>query len=173
MAPSRLILPLAALLCASFAPSAEVQPQWAAQVNAFFDEAWFHFHPTEATSAGFHRYDAQLENFSRASIDAEIAALKRYLERFEKLRAGGEEADRQLVVARIRGRLLDLEEIRMWEKNPDLYSSGITNAAFVIMSRKFAPAADRLRSLIAARTAHARGARSRTAEPAQPAAHLH
>ena len=143
------ILALAALLCASVAPAGEVKAAFSALVDAFFDEAWFRFHPADATSAGFHGYDARLEDFSRASIDAEIAALKRYLQRFEKLGAGGEEADRQLVVAKIRGRLLDLEEVRMWEKNPDLYSSGITNSAFVIMSRKFAPAADRLRRLIA------------------------
>ena len=41
------------------------------------------------------------------------------------------------------------ETIRPWEKNPDTYSSGIANSAFVLMERKFAPADDRLRSLIA------------------------
>jgi len=49
----------------------------------------------------------------------------------------------------IRGTLLELETIRPWEKNPDLYSGGIANSAFVLMERKFAPADDRLRSLIA------------------------
>jgi uncharacterized protein (DUF885 family) len=39
--------------------------------------------------------------------------------------------------------------IRTWAKDPDFYSGGVTNAAYVIMKRKFAPAADRLRSLIA------------------------
>ena len=39
--------------------------------------------------------------------------------------------------------------IRPWEKNPDIYSSGVSNAVFVIMSRKFAPPAARLRSVIA------------------------
>ncbi|HEY9126879.1 MAG TPA: DUF885 domain-containing protein, partial [Acidobacteriaceae bacterium] len=36
-----------------------------------------------------------------------------------------------------------------WEKNPDNYSGSISNAAFSLMERKFAPADDRLRSLIA------------------------
>jgi uncharacterized protein (DUF885 family) len=39
--------------------------------------------------------------------------------------------------------------IRLWEKDPDLYSSGIANAAFVLMERTFASPDDRLRSLIA------------------------
>ena len=37
----------------------------------------------------------------------------------------------------------------MWEKNPDLYSSTASSAAFTIMSRTFAPPDVRLRSLIA------------------------
>ena len=37
----------------------------------------------------------------------------------------------------------------MWRKDPDAYSSGITNAAYVIMKRNFAPAATRLKALIA------------------------
>ena len=39
--------------------------------------------------------------------------------------------------------------IRPWEKNPDTYSSGITNSVYVIMNRRFAPPDDRLRSVIA------------------------
>ena len=45
--------------------------------------------------------------------------------------------------------MLTLETIRPWEKNADNYSSTCANAAFALMERKFAPADDRLRSLIA------------------------
>ena len=61
----------------------------------------------------------------------------------------GAAADRELVLAQIRGQLLTLEVIRPWEKNPDIYSSGVSNAVFVIMSRNFAPPAVRLKSVIA------------------------
>ncbi|MBI3472024.1 MAG: DUF885 domain-containing protein, partial [Candidatus Solibacter usitatus] len=115
-------------------------------VDRFFDQAYFRFHPTEATSAGFHEYDNRLEDYSRASIRAETAALKRFLGDFQKFPS---EPDCDLVIARIRARLLDLETIRMWEKNPDSYSGGITNSVFVIMSRSFAPAPTRLEALIA------------------------
>ena len=39
--------------------------------------------------------------------------------------------------------------IKGWAKNPDTYSSAITNAAYVIMEREFAPAADRMKAVIA------------------------
>ena len=58
-------------------------------------------------------------------------------------------ADRELVLANIRGTLLMFQVIRPWEKNPDNYSSGITVSAYTIMSRNFAPPDERLKSLIA------------------------
>src|SRR5258706_5317916 len=114
--------------------------------DGFFDEYFFPQNPTAATSAGIHKFDDKLEDYSRAGNTARITALKKYLAEFEKLPA---DADRDLVLSSIRASLLELEVIRGWEKNPDNYSSGISNSAFVIMSRTFAPPAQRLRSLIA------------------------
>ena len=42
-------------------------------------------------------------------------------------------ADRDILLNSIRSTLLTLEVIRPWEKNPDSYSSGITNSIFVLM----------------------------------------
>ena len=39
--------------------------------------------------------------------------------------------------------------IRGWEKNPDLYSSGVTNSIFTLMERPYAPVNTRLRAAIA------------------------
>ena len=49
----------------------------------------------------------------------------------------------------IRSQLLTLGTIRPWQKNPDFYSSGITNSAFTIIERNYAPAETRLAALIA------------------------
>ena len=45
--------------------------------------------------------------------------------------------------------ILSLDVIRAWTRDPDMYSGGVTNAAYVIMKRAYAPAADRLKALIA------------------------
>ena len=50
---------------------------------------------------------------------------------------------------RLDGMLLRDEVIRPWAKDPDIYSSGITNDAYVMISRTFAPPEQRLKSLIA------------------------
>lgn len=119
----------------------------------YFEQVYFRFAPTAGTQAGLHQYDGQLEDYSRAEIDRQIAALKAFETKFDAVSDAGldesTQGDLAMVRNSIRGELLELETIRLWEKNPDNYSSGIANSAFVLMERKFAPADERLRSLIA------------------------
>ncbi len=78
-------------------------------------------------------------------MDARVAKLKQFEAEFAKLPA---DPDRDLVLSTIRAGLLEYQTVRSWERNPDIYSSGITGSAFTIMSRTFAPPEARLRSLI-------------------------
>ncbi len=113
--------------------------------DAFFRE-YFRFRPSDATASGFHEYDTQLEDPSPEVRSERIAFLHRAERDFT---AQPESTDRDLILNAIRSDLLELERIRMWQKNPDPYSSGMTNSVFILMSRTFAPPADRLRSVIA------------------------
>lgn len=121
-------------------------------VDRYFDE-YYHYHPSQATSDGFHQYDAQLEDYSLAASAAEIRSLEQLLAEFEHFPAKNlspeAAADREMVIHRIQSRLLDLETIRLWEKNPDKYSSDLASSVFGIMSRSFAPPEVRLQSLVA------------------------
>ena len=127
--------------------------QWNALVDEYFDQVFFAFSPTAGTSAGLHQYDAQLEDYSRAGTMRQIAALHKFEKRVTAVDPQSLDdtaaADRQIILSNIRGTLLGLETIRLWEKNPDNYSSGIANSVYVIMSRKFASDDDRLRSVVA------------------------
>ena len=140
-----------ALSGASFAQKRDAE--FAKLADRFFDDCYFKYDPVSGTAAGFHQYDPMLATMSRAEIDAQIASLKKFAGEVEAFGAQGLSAgaasDRELVLAQIRGSLLTLEEIRPWEKNPDIYSSGVSNAIFLIMSRSFAPASVRLKSAIA------------------------
>jgi uncharacterized protein (DUF885 family) len=126
---------------------------WKTLADAYFDEVYFKFSPTQGTSAGFHQYDRLLEDYSRAGVARQVGALHAFEKRVENFDDKGlsetEAADRQMVLSNIRGTLLELQTIRPWEKDPDTYSSGVTFAAYAIMIRDFAPASDRLRSVIA------------------------
>ena len=121
-------------------------------VDDFF-AVYFQYHPTQGTAAGFHQYDPRLEDFSRAGIDAETAALTKMqsqLESFDKSKLSeGDAADLQILQDTIRTRFLEFRDIRMWRKDPDQYTTGATYAVFLIMKRNFAPQEERLRSVIA------------------------
>ena len=123
--------------------------------DEYLDQVYLRYQPTQGTLDGYHQYDTQLENFSRKSIDAEIAELKSFEIRIEAIHpdAGAADfvprSDREIVLANIRSRLLTLETIRPWEKNADNYSGACANGAFSLMERKFASPDERLRSLIA------------------------
>jgi uncharacterized protein (DUF885 family) len=143
----------AALTSAHPATPASPSQTWDALADEYFDQVFFKFSPTSGTAAGLHQFDTQLEDYSRAGIDRQIAALHAFEKRIafvdprdlNETNAG----DREILLSNIRGTLLELETIRPWEKNPDAYSSGVTNSIYVIMSRKFASPDDRLRSVIA------------------------
>src|ERR1700730_15821893 len=140
---------------ARMAPQAanEKQAAWDKLADEYFDQVYFKFAPSSGTSAGFHQYDALLEDYSRAGIGATVAALTTFEKRVAEVDPQGLDetraADRELVLANIRGALLTQETLRPWEKNPDFYSSGVSNSVYVIMIRKFAPADERLRSVVA------------------------
>jgi hypothetical protein len=125
---------------------------WDALVDRYFNEAVFPFNPSEATEAGIHNFDNSIEDYAADTIQKETGALRSFeqlMEAFPRASLNREQTlDREMVLANIQSTLLSLDTIRMWEKNPDTYSSGASSAAFVIMARKFAPAADRLRALI-------------------------
>src|SRR5208282_6674262 len=113
--------------------------------DRFFDEYYFLFNPTTATYSGLHQYDAELEDYSKATLYTQVAKLKEFESAFSKRPA---DADRDLLLSNIHATLLELETVRNWERNPDYYSSFITSSAFTLMSRQFAPPEARLRSLI-------------------------
>ena len=82
----------------------------------------------------------------RPAVDGQTRALHDAEKQFAALPA---DPDRDLILVTSAPRCWTCEQIRSWEKNPDNYSSGVTNSIFVIMSRTFAPPADRLKSVIA------------------------
>ena len=106
---------------------------WDALVDRFFDEAVSPFGPTTAVSEGFHAYDAQLEDFSKESMRKQVAVLLKYQGQFTAFPAArlnaDQQADKELVLSSILSTLLELESIRMWEKNPDEYASTASSAA--------------------------------------------
>jgi uncharacterized protein (DUF885 family) len=113
----------------------------------------FRRHPTNATDLGIHKYDAEMDQASQQRYADESAALSGFLKRLTALDPATLSFDQQLdyeqLIRAMKAGILSNDVIRQWTLDPDVYSGGVTRAAYVIMKRKFAPPADRLKSLIA------------------------
>lgn len=128
------------------------QDQFTNLANDYIDHYYFPAWPTLATQLGEHQYDNQLEDYSRAGVNQHIKQLKQFESRVAAINPAQldqqAQGDRDLILNDIRSELLSLQVIRQWQTNPDYYSTGITNSAFVIMERPYASADTRLQSLI-------------------------
>jgi uncharacterized protein (DUF885 family) len=121
-------------------------------VDATFDR-YLEDNPSRGTQLGLHQYDAKLEDYSQRAITEETKWCHATLAKLAKLNRSGmnpeQQTDARLIENWLHAQLLELESIRMWQRNPDVYSSGIASSAFVIMSRSYASQEDRMRLLIA------------------------
>ena len=109
--------------------------------------------PTMATDLGIHKYDDVIENYSAEAVASEIAATKSFRAKLEAVDASKLTLDAQLDLEQLKhsldGTLLQDEVIKMWTKDADAYSSGITNTAYGMIKRTFAPPDQRLKLLVA------------------------
>ena len=121
-------------------------------VTTFYDNE-FRAHPIAATSIGVHDYDAEVDDLSRDGQAKDTARLHTALDALTAIDpatlSAGDRDDREMLINSIKGTLLDVETIRYWQKDPDVYVRSATSAVFSLVHRDFAPLADRLRSVIA------------------------
>jgi uncharacterized protein (DUF885 family) len=155
------VFALIGLLGASPLPSAAPSPgpsgsgadaAYAALARTYFDDT-FRANPVFATQVGIHAYDAQLGSYGASDYAAQLARDHRYLGRL----AGIDPAalsprvalDRRMLENALRDDLLLNETMRLWKHQPDGYVQTAGGAVFLLISRKFAPPAVRLRAAIA------------------------
>jgi len=149
----------AALLHACSSPPPPSQPaagsgdaQFEAAAHEYLEDL-YRRQPTQATYLGIHKYDDRLDDYSRQAVTDAVASARQFRDRTAAIDAASLSAERQLdreqLLHAIDSRLLTLDVIRPWAKDPDTYSSGLTSTAYIMIKREFAPAEERLRRLIA------------------------
>ena len=110
-------------------------------------------HPSIAAGNGLHAHDDRLDDFSAASITAEIAALKRDAARLRAFDAArltpDERVDRRILLGVIDGWLLEQETLANWRRNPMLYASALADGVHNLMTMASDPAPVRMRRIIA------------------------
>src|SRR5712671_6036108 len=137
------IVPLADPMIAS-----EPLPHFVDDLLSYLYEA----HPTHATLDGVHTHDDLLEDLSRQGIESNTHALSGYLRRLEEINLAGltemERLDHRMIAANLRARMLEFEEVRTWEKNPQYYSDILASSLAGQALFNHAPAAERARRVL-------------------------
>ncbi len=137
-------------------PASSSASSVAARFNQIADEylkGYYSFNPSAATSAGLHEYDSQLETRSREAVAREVRRLRDtigLLTRINPIVLPEETRyDYLVLMSHARGQLLDLQDIRAWERDPNVYNQLISEGVDNILKRNYAPIEQRLNSVLA------------------------
>lgn len=132
--------------------SASGDAAFAQFVDDYFD-AENRYSPSSAVGNGFHAYDAQIEDRSRARIEQRIGELHGFANRLAQIDRAAltfdNAIDAEALDAQVKNELFDLETLRHWADNPMGYAGLPGGAIDVLMKRDFAPKAQRLRAMVA------------------------
>ncbi len=115
----------------------------------------FAFDPVRATKAGIHHYDGDLEAWTEPRIQARVAGLEDLLNRATALWTertaldGDDLIDLEALDGRLRAELLDWNLLRFTARNPMTYARRPAAAIDPLLTRNFAPAKERLKSVVA------------------------
>jgi uncharacterized protein (DUF885 family) len=108
--------------------------------------------PTYASLDGVHLHDDLLEDLSRGAVDAHTRALSGFGRRLHQIDRAPlpavEQVDHQIVAANIEARMYELESIRSWERNPQIYAEllGTSLAGQALFA--YAPEPERARRVV-------------------------
>ena len=107
--------------------------------------------PQAGTGLGLHQYDGKITDYSRASIDAELARLKSFDQQLADLdtsRLSPENVyDYRILRGAIHREIFNFEQLHAYTQNPMTYAGAIDVNIYI--KRDFAPLPDRVRSIIA------------------------
>lgn len=120
--------------------------------KAHFQAEWADS-PVSATQLGIHTTDSLLDNTSLAAINARTERLHAERTALAALDVSALPPDRQddrdILLGEIDLSLIENEQVQPFLHNPDFYISLATDGLYSLVDRNFAPAADRLRAVIA------------------------
>jgi uncharacterized protein (DUF885 family) len=108
--------------------------------------------PTHATLDGIHLHDDLLEDLSRTAIDAHVRALSGFGRRLHQIDPATlpptERIEHPIVASNIEARMFEFEDVRTWERNPQIYADLIGTSLAGQALFAYAPEAERARRIV-------------------------
>ena len=159
-----LFTPLASAQRRRRTPARRTTAASAASANRFYDSrvaqigdaylrGYYAFNPSEATAAGLHEFDSQLEERSSPAVAAEVKRLRATLAELARVPEWRLSADARydylVLQSHANAQLLELENIGMWRRNPNVYNQFVSSGVDNILKRNYAPIEQRLQAVLA------------------------
>ena len=108
--------------------------------------------PSQASLDGVHLHDDLLEDFSRSGIEAHTRALAGFGRRLQQIDPGllprAERVEHAIVASNVDARIHELEAVRTWERNPQLYADSLGTGLASQALFAYAPEAERARRIL-------------------------
>ena len=128
--------------------SAEPLPHFVDEYLAYLHEV----HPTNATFDGIHVHDDLVEDLSRQAVDRQVRDLGGFARRLAAIDPARltdvERLERPALENSIRARLFELEQVRTWERSPQLYADIIATSIAGQALFQYAPLSERARRIV-------------------------
>ncbi|MES2732050.1 MAG: DUF885 domain-containing protein [Bacteroidota bacterium] len=116
-----------------------------------FLDGYLAWYPQLGTYLGLHQYDGKVTDFSKASLEAELARLKKYDQQLTALDTTTLSYqgfyDYRILQAAVRNEIFEMEDLKIYTTNPMTYADVLDLNIYI--QRDFAPIEDRMRSIIA------------------------
>jgi uncharacterized protein (DUF885 family) len=113
-------------------------------------DGYFAWRPLAATAAGLHDFDGRSTDFSRASLDGELARLRHAaaeIEAVDDARLPPAAAlERRALLASVRSEIFTFDAAHAATRNPMVYASAVDPTPFA--KRDFAPKEQRMKSVV-------------------------
>ncbi len=107
--------------------------------------------PQYGASLGYHEYDGKSTDYSKASLDSELARLKSYNQQLSSFDTDSLSPkmfyDFRILRSGILNEIFNFEGLKSYTKNPMTYAGAIDVNIYI--KRNFAPVEDRIKSIIA------------------------
>jgi uncharacterized protein (DUF885 family) len=111
-------------------------------------DGWLARHPQLATRLGEHQWDGRLVPVTEASVASDVQWLEAMRTRLRAIPLSALSFERaqehDLLAARIEREIIDLDEVRSWERDPSYYLDLVAGSVLSVLERGFASPCERL-----------------------------
>ena len=133
------------LCCAMQTPDEEYQ-----SLAEEYIKGYLAARPLLGTALGLHEYDGKITDYSRLSLDAELARLRRFDDRLSKFDlqklSARQSLDLRVLQTAIRKEIFQRQDLAVFEHDPMVYARAADLNVYI--KRNFAPLEDRAHSII-------------------------